>query len=515
MLNMKTYFSIACIFAVYASVTSGSWAQSSISRLSNRPNIVFILIDDMGARDLGCTGSTFYDTPKIDKMASEGMLFLNAYSAAPVCAPSRGAIHSGKNPARTQYTTVFDRPDRPEGPDDGLQDVSKYQGANDQYLEARQRHAFPQNEVLFAEALADADYATGFFGKWHMGSVPGYYPEERGFQVAQGYLKRTGTGHGRGHWGIKWAEGDFANAPDPEPEEFIADVLTDLCIDFIKQNANAPFVAVLSHYIVHGPIQPKESKIAKYEQREADHQDNPAYAAFVESVDDSVSRILETLETLGLEENTLVIFTSDNGGLTPKNTSNYPLMGGKSHPFEGGIRVPLIIKWPAKIKPGVSSERVTGMDYYPTMLAAAGVPLRPQQHVDGINLLPLITKGEPLKKRPLVFHFPHYTHATGPCTSIIHDGLKLIRFYNDAEGAYLLYHLDEDPGEQNDLAAGNPEMVKVLQQKLDTALKRMGAEMPIRNPMFDSQSKARKKNLKFAKDLAEKERAMFEARMNK
>ena len=190
----------------------------------------------------------------------------------------------------------------------------------------------------------------------------------------------------------------------------------------------------------------------------------------VESVDESVGRLIKIIREMGLEQNTMVIFTSDNGGLTPNNTSNYPLMGGKSFPFEAGMKVPFIVKWPAKIKPGISEQRIIGMDIYPTMLGAASLPLRLDQHVDGLNLMPLLTKSESLKKRPIIFHFPHYTHATGPFSSIILDDWKLIRFYNDELGGYLLYNLGADPDEQNNLADVNVKIRDKLLRQLDISL---------------------------------------------
>jgi len=232
-------------------------------------------------------------------------------------------------------------------------------------------------------------------------------------------------------------------------------------------------------------------------------------------VDESVGRLIQTIRELGLEQSTMVIFTSDNGGLTPKNTSNYPLMGGKSFPFEAGMKVPFIVKWPGKIKPGTTEQRIIGMDIYPTMLAAAGLPLRPEQHVDGLNLMPLLAKSESLKKRPIIFHFPHYTHATGPFSSIIEDDWKLIRFYNDEQGGYLLYNLAVDPEEQHNLADVNVKMLDKLLRQLEISLKEMKAELPIPNPEYAPDTSTEKKNLKFTKDLAEKERGLFEKRLSK
>jgi len=497
---------MATVFGVAGLRSTMSSAQTRSP--SRKPNILLILIDDMGWKDLVCSGSTYYETPHIDNLASEGMRFLNAYSAAPVCTPSRGAIFSGKYPARTQLTTVFNGP---SGPDDRLHDRSKYRGDRDQYFEARHRHALPKKEVILSQALADGGYRTAFFGKWHIGECPNYYPTDRGFHVAKGYRTKQ---HGkRSHWmrGFQNA----ANLDAADKDAYVADVLTAECMDFITESRDRPWLAVLSHYLVHSPIEPRPEKLARYKNKPTTDQNNPGYAAMVESVDDSVGRLVRTVKKLGLERNTLVIFTSDNGGLTPKNTSNYPLMGGKSFPFEAGMKVPFIVKWPGKIKPGVSKQRIVGMDIYPTMLAAAGLPLRPEQHVDGLNLMPLLTRDATLKRRPIVFHFPHYTHATGPFSSIIEDNWKLIRFYNDEQGANLLYNLAADPEEQNNVAATNTKLRDRLSNRLDTLLREMKAEMPIKNPDFNPNSRSRRKNLGTTKDLAEKERVIFEARLKK
>jgi len=476
---------------------------------TERPNILFILIDDMGWKDIGCAGSTYYDTPHIDQLASEAMRFLNAYSAAPVCTPSRGAIFSGKYPARTQLTTVFSGL---AGPDDRLHDRSKYRGDRDQYFEARHRHVLPKREIILSEALADGGYRTAFFGKWHIGECPNYYPEERGFDVAKGYRTEAAPTSRSGHW-MKTFHKYGANLDGSDKEAYVADVLTAECVNFITQNKDKPWLAVLSHYLVHNPIQPKPEKLARYKNKPTTDQDNPGYAAMVESVDDSVGRLLRTIRELGLERNTLVIFTSDNGGLTPNNTSNYPLMGGKSFPFEAGMKVPFIVRWPGKIRPGTSEQRVIGMDIYPTMLGAAGLPPRAEQHVDGLNLMPLLTQGATLKRRPIVFHFPHYTHATGPFSSLIEDNWKLIRFYNDERGACLLYNLTADPQEQNNVAETNVEMRNKLTDRLDTLLREMKAEMPKMNPAFDANRRSRRQNLETTKTLAEKERRIFESRL--
>ena len=238
-MNRRNFLQLATLAG--CGYLSGCMAKTArLTAKTDRPNILFILIDDMGWKDIGCSGSNYYDTPYIDKLASEGMRFLNAYSPAPVCTPSRGAIFSGKCPARTQLTTVFNGP---AGPDDRLHDRSKYRGEKDQYFEARHRHALPSTEVILARALADGGYMTGFFGKWHCGECPDYHPEDRGFHVAKGYRRVHGLKYG--HFGDRWPKGNFANLPDPKPTDFIPDILTDECIDFMKSNRDRPFLAVL------------------------------------------------------------------------------------------------------------------------------------------------------------------------------------------------------------------------------------------------------------------------------
>ena len=288
-----------CLYLPFAAALLAYTSLCGAMPRTDRPNILFILIDDMGWKDIGCAGSTYYETSHIDALASQGVRFVNAYSAAPVCTPSRGAIFSGKYPARTQLTTVFRGA---AGTDDRLHDQSKYRGDRDQVFEARHRHALPRKEVTLAQALADGGYRTGFFGKWHIGECPDYYPEDRGFHVAKGYrIKQDGA---RGHW-MKAVVKNAANLEDADPDAYVADVLTSECVDFMTENRDRPWLAVLSHYLVHSPVQPKPDKLARYTNKPTTDQDNPGYAAMVESVDDNVGRLVQTVETLGLEQNTL------------------------------------------------------------------------------------------------------------------------------------------------------------------------------------------------------------------
>lgn len=478
----------------------------------DKPNIIVVLADDLGWKDVGYAGSTFYRTPNIDRLAREGMRFEQGYSAACVCSPSRGAIYSGKNPARTGLTCVFSSPGKPE---DVWQRGSN-PGRGAQNLAALQHLCLPHTERTFGKVLSDAGYATAFFGKWHCGEIPGYEPDEVGWQTAKGYRIAKAGGGTKGHWGDSYPSPDcLANLSGLKPRDYLADVLTDEAVQFIHENKSKPFHLVLAHYLVHLPLQPKPGMAEPYKHIAQTDQRNPEYAAMIESLDQSVGRILSALDTAGVADNTLVIFTSDNGGLSGLGskiiTSNYPLMGGKSFPFEAGMRVPLAMRWPARIKPGTAcAERVIGMDFYPTFLEAAGLPPMPDQHRDGSSLLPVMTGTGHLPARPLVFHFPHYTHATGPNSALIEDNWKLIRFYNDRQGRFLLFNLDDDPYELHDLSASNPDKVRTLDAELTGLLTDMKAKLPEPNPVFDP-TKPGVGTLQSTLGLAAKERQQRES----
>jgi arylsulfatase A len=507
-LRMKL-FSLAKIFAVLP--LFGACLASGANAAPAKPNIVFILADDLGWKDVGYMGSTFYRTPNIDRLAREGMQFTKAYSAACLCSPSRGALYSGKNPARTAFTTVFDGPG---GPDDRLFERSKDRGGVNQNLEALHRHALSHSETTFAQVLGTAGYATGFFGKWHCGEVPGYEPEDFGFQVARGYRLPRAGGNTRGHWANSYPSNTLANLPALKPDDYLSDVLTDETIRFIHDKKSRPFLVVLSQYLVHLPLQAKPELMAGYANAKTSDQTNSKYAAMIESLDQSVGRVMRALHEEGLEDNTLLIFTSDNGGhLGP--TSNYPLMGGKASPFEAGMRVPLAIRWPARVRPGSTcAERVIGMDFYPTFLAAAGLPLRPRQHMDGLSLLPLLTASGKLPDRPLVFHFPHYSGSASPNTVLLEHDWKLIRFYNDAAGRYLLFNLVKDPYELHDVSTGLPDKAGAMDERLTSLLAQMKAQLPLKNPAYDPTAKQlynRQTTLASAEKLRREKEALLKA----
>lgn len=445
-----------------------------------RPNIVLIYMDDLGWKDLSCSGSQFYQTPNIDRLAAQGIRFTRAYSPAPLCAPSRGAVLCGKCPARTKFTSIMAHAD-----DDSLYTQSKALGVGNQCLEAKHRQALPSTETLFAERLKEAGYRTCFIGKWHASRAPGYHPKDRGYDEVYALRKAGGYPYYLTQEQIDSMEG----LPGAEPGDYLPELMTQWACDFMARQVEEerPFLLHLCHFLVHGPITAKKDLVPEYTERlktiQTD-QDNVSYATMVQAMDDSVGRIINQLEQLGQLENTLVIFTSDNGGLTLRETtSNYPLMGGKSFSYEGAYRVPFIASWKGRIQPGqINDTRVIGTDIYPTILEAAGLPLDPEQHADGISLMGEFTQGQEgrlLPPRPLYFHHPHYTHASSPHSIIIDGGYKLIRYYNDAAGGYALFNLEQDPNEQKDLCTSNPEILARLAKKLNDYLLEVGAELPV------------------------------------
>jgi arylsulfatase A len=452
------------------------------------PNIVLILIDDMGWKDFGEAGSTYYETPHIDRMAREGIRFTKGYSSAPVCSPSRGALLTGRYPARTKFTTVFG-PHIDSIPE--LRSVAKEpekkwrEQMNNKTEDALHYHALPLKETTFANVFRKNGYQTGFLGKWHCGWAKDFWPDKRGFDYAEGFRTvPTRTPHfGRS------AIGKIYGLNGLKPDDYIGDKLTDKAVAYIHKNADKdkPFLLMLNHFLVHGPLEGKESYIEKFKIKEATDQNKPVYAAMMQSIDESVGRIINALEEAGIDENTVVIFTSDNGGPIP-TTSNYPLLGGKSFMFEAGMRVPFLVRWKGTISPIVDNEhRIIQTDLFPTMLDIAGIPLKPELHKDGRSFYPLLTQKGKWTQAPIFFHFPHYTHATSPATALIDGDWKLIRFYNNTEKEqYFLFNLGDDPYEQNDLIGENSIKLDEMTNLMQDYLSNTEGEMPVLNPDFDA-----------------------------
>jgi arylsulfatase A len=454
---------------------------------SSKENVILFLIDDMGWRDLGCQGSDYYQTPNIDALAREGVRFTQAYSACAVCSPTRAAILTGKYPARLLLTDWL-----PAG----------RWNPKSQLREGRFVRGLPVEEWSLAEAFHEAGYRTACIGKWHLGSEPFSLPEHHGFDINVG-----GNAHGapgsffypyEGDWLIPGTDhkAKWNVLPDGSEGEYLTDRLTDEAVHFIRDNQDRPFFLYFPHYGVHTPIQAKPGTATRYEQIPEDQrQGMPEYAAMVQSIDESVGRVIHLLDELQLAEKTTVVFTSDNGGFW-KATRNAPLRANKGAYYEGGIRVPLIIRCPGMKQRGlVIDEPVISNDLYPTCLSVAGLQSIPNQHLDGLDLGPLIRGETKTLDRPaLYWHYPHYNeHPSSVPSSVIRKGQwKLIETF-DPEGLEL-YDLEHDIGESTNLALIRPEKTAELHQELIAWRTRIDAEMMRPNPNYDPASKpARKK----------------------
>jgi arylsulfatase A-like enzyme len=439
------------------------------------PNIIFILADDLGWRDLGCYGSTFYETPHLDALAAQGMRFTDAYAACNVCSPTRASILTGKYPARLRLTDWL--PGRPDRPDQKLKRPVILQH-------------LPLEELTIAEALKGGGYKTAFIGKWHLGTTH-FFPEHQGFDL-------NIAGCEKGSPPSYFSPYKIPNLPDGPDGEFLTDRLTDEAVRFMASGKSQPFFLYLSHYAVHNPQQAKPELIEKYKAKLAklpetnepefltdsrrqvrQIQNRPVYAAMIQSLDESVGRIMAKLVELGLDQNTVIVFTSDNGGLSTSEgtpTSNVPLRLGKGWPYEGGVREPLLVKWPGVTKPGsICREPMISTDYYPTFLEMAGQPARPQQHRDGVSLAPLLKGGTRLE-RPFFWHYPHYSNQGGGPGGAIHLGdFKLIEWFEDMRVE--LFNVRDDLSEKNDLASKMPEKAAALREQLHAWRANVNAQM--------------------------------------
>jgi arylsulfatase A len=433
---------------------------------AERPNIVFILIDDMGWTDLSCMGSTFYETPNVDRLAREGMKFTQAYAACTVCSPTRASLMTGKYPARLHITDYIPGEKHPKAKLK-IPDWTKH---------------LPLEEITIAKVLKSAGYATASIGKWHLGPTE-FFPDRQGFDLNRG-------GCDKGQPPSYFSPYRIPTLEDGPKGEYLTDRLTDEAVKFIEASKDRPFFLYLPHYAVHMPLQAKPEQLEKYRAKIKPGMDqkNAAYAAMVESVDQSVGRILATLEALKLSEKTIVVFSSDNGGLL-EATSNKPLRVGKGSAYEGGIRVPLLFRWPGIVKPGSVSETPTiTLDWYPTIVEAAGAKLDSKQIVDGASLLPLLRGVDGFVRDAIFWHYPHY-HGGGakPYSAVRQGDLRLVEFFEDDHVE--LYNLKDDVGETKDLAASMPEKAQQLRKLLSDWRVSVGAQMPTPNPDYDPKGK--------------------------
>jgi arylsulfatase A len=426
-----------------------------------RPNVILMLIDDLGWTDLGCFGSDYYQTPNIDRLAAQGMKFTQAYSACTVCSPSRAALMTGKYPARLHLTDWI-------------------AGTNFPWAKLKPpewRQYLPLEERTLAEALKPAGYATEHIGKWHLGGEA-YYPDKQGFD-------RNIGGTFRGQPPRYFSPYGIETLPDGPPGEYLTDREGNEALKFMEANRQRPFFLYLAHHAVHDPVQAKEAIIDEYRVRTPGARHNKApYAAMIDSVDESVGQILAKLRELGIDNRTIIVFTSDNGGLLA-NTSNSPLRAGKGSAYEGGVRVPLIVRWPGQVRAGSACDvPVIGADLYPTILAATGAKAEAGQVIDGESILPLWRQNGSLKRQAIFWHYPH-NHPGGatPYSAIRAGNWKLIEFQEDGHAE--LYNIAEDIGEKDELSGRFPEKARELRARLHAWRQEVGAQMAVPNPNYD------------------------------
>ena len=444
-----------------------------------KPNIIFILIDDMGWRDLGCYGSTYYETPNIDRLAAQGMIFSDAYTCGPNCAPTRASLMSGQYTPRHGIITVGNS-------DRGPSHLRKL-------VPQETTTVLDAGITTIAEAIKPAGYVSASMGKWHLGNDPGHGPVGQGFDLNVGGYE---AGHPRSYFS-PYKNPELKDGPKGE---YLTDRLTEEALKFIEANQDKPFFLYLPHYAVHTPIRAKKEMIAKYEAKEPSNgQGNPTYAAMIESTDQGVGRMMAKLEELGLSDDTIVIFSSDNGGVGGYKalgiqggeiTSNAPLKGGKGMLYEGGIRVPLFVRWPGFVKAASRChESAITVDFYPTLLEMAGAKRPADQPLDGQSILPLLRGAESLNREAIFWHFPAYLQGSGgtwrttPAGAVRKGQWKLIEFFED--GRIELYNIVQDIGEKRNLTEKMPEKAKELHNLLRKWRKSVNAKVPTRlNPDY-------------------------------
>ena len=463
-------------------------AVTAFAAPARPPNIVFFLADDLGQRDLGVYGSTFYETPNLDRMARDGARFTQAYAACPVCSPTRASILTGRYPQRTGVTDYI-----------GAAGAAAW-NRNTVLRPADYSDRLALQETTIAEVLKEAGYATFFAGKWHLGPE-GWWPENQGFDINRGGIEKGGP-YGGGKY---FSPYDNPRLKDGPPGEHLPDRLATETAKFISANKERPFFAYFPFYSVHTPLMARADLKKKYEEKrdrlglkekfgvEGPRevrlvQQHAVYAGMVEAMDLAVGKVLAAIDDAGLRDNTIVIFSSDNGGLSTSEgspTSNLPLRGGKGWLYEGGVREPLLVRWPGVVRPGaVIDAPVSSPDFFPTLRDVAGIAARAGLTIDGVSLVPLLRGSAPPAERPLFWHYPHYGNQGGAPGGAVRLGdFKLIEWYED--GRHELFNLRDDLGETNNLAAKLPGKVEELAARLVAWRQEVGAMMPTRNSRYD------------------------------
>ena len=461
-----------------------------VARADDQPNVVFILADDLGWSDTTLYGTTsFYETPNIERLAKRGMLFSNAYTVHPLCSPTRSSIMSGQDPARTGFTSAA-----------GHTATVILEKALAPNALADQKVRTPKSVsrldikyTTLAEVIHDAGYVTGHFGKWHLGREP-YTPLEHGFDTDVPHWPGPGPA---GSYVAPWKFPDALDFDPSMPNEHIEDRMADEATAFLEANKDKPFFLNYWAFSVHAPFDAKQALIDKYAKKAdpKNPQRTPVYGAMVESLDDAVGQLLDTLDRLNLTDNTIVVFFSDNGGnmydrvdgIPP--TSNAPLRGGKAMIYEGGVRVPCAVVWPGKIKPGSNSDAMlVSTDWYPTLLEMLGIDKPAGYQLDGVSQVPAL-RGETGPRKSFVCFVPNYYPKPGtiPSTSIRRGPWKLIRFFGDGPeltDRFELYNLEDDIGESVDLASSKPQVVKELSAEITAYLADTEAAVPVANPGY-------------------------------
>lgn len=454
---------------------------------SQKPNIIYINADDLGIMDVKFMGRQEYNTPNLDKLAAEGMIFTNAYAPAANCAPSRACVMSGQYPPRHGVLTVGSS--------------SRGRPYLRKLIPIRNNTELPDNNLTIAEVLKQSGYKTIHLGKWHLGDDP----------RTQGFDINIGGGHGGGPgpsgYFSPFKSGTMKEFSDQYPEgTHRCDIFADQAIKFMRENKDNPFFVHMAYYSVHTKLEPVPKFVQKYKNVKGI---NATYASMIENMDQSIGKIVAEVDALGLKKNTLVLFTSDNGGICSISKQT-PYRAGKGSYFEGGIREPMFVRWPSKVKAGTKCDvPVIGIDFYPTFLAAAGIPVPEGKILDGVNIMPLLTQKGTIPERPLFWHFPIYLQAykgkeddshdiyfrTRPGSAMRYGKYKLHEYFED--GNIELYDLEKDIGERKNIAAEMPEKAKELHEMLKAWRKSVNARIPTeKNPKFGIIPKKKKKREK-------------------
>ena len=454
--------------------STGTSGHSSGVPTKKNLNFLFILADDFGWSQLGCYGSSFYETPNIDRLATEGMKFTDAYAACPVCSPTRASIMTGKYPARLHLTDFIAGGSYPY----------------EKYKQPEWQKYLPLEEITIAEVLKTAGYTTASFGKWHLSiakkppeSLP-YNPDKQGFDEYFVTYKP-------------------ASSHDPESDAHNVEIITEKSLGFLQKNKGKPFFLYVTHNTIHSPMLGRKKLVEKYRNKPSADlpQNSPVVGAMIEDLDNSVGELLKRLDELKIADNTIVVFFGDNGGLE-KSAKQTPLRSGKANLYEGGIREPLIVRWPGAVEPGsICSEPVTSVDFFPTFLEILGLKNKAGKSIDGVSLLPLLMQSGPLNRQAIYWHYPHYhSSSIGPCGAVRKGDYKLLEWFDETilfpNGRFELYNLKQDIGEQNNLAKQLSQKTRELKELLANWRKKVNAQMLTPNPSYNPQKAKKSKRQK-------------------